>query len=166
MKKSLNMQKSCVLVLLLGSVLGSHCLTWAQTAGAPGSARASLERPRLVMQLGHSGAVIAVRCFAGQQGTVYAVAFSPDSRFILAGNRFFEVESGREVRRLEGHATSVRALAFSPDGRFVVTAGIDADQPTDTVACGMLLLVRSFERFPGTQATSRPLLSRPMVGSS
>jgi WD40 repeat protein len=34
-------------------------------------------------------------------------------------------ESGREVRRLEGHVGQVDALVFSPDGKLLASAGTD-----------------------------------------
>jgi WD40 repeat protein/tRNA A-37 threonylcarbamoyl transferase component Bud32 len=65
-------------------------------------------------------------------GEVHCVAFSPDGRRILAGGvrtnkekkagwepdlRLWDVKTGKEIRRFEGHAWSVENVAFSPDGR-------------------------------------------------
>jgi WD40 repeat protein len=56
--------------------------------------------------------------------------FSPDGRFLATGDpagrlRLWEVLSGQEVYRFEGHRTTVMAN-FSPDGRLLVAASNDA----------------------------------------
>jgi hypothetical protein len=61
---------------------------------------------------------------------VVAIAFSPDGRTLASGGgdgpiRLWEVASGREVRRLEGHTAWVRAVSFSPDGRTLASGGED-----------------------------------------
>jgi sugar lactone lactonase YvrE len=67
-----------------------------------------------------------VRQFTGHTDEVLALAVSPDGRTVLTGSRdntarFWEVASGRELRRLVGLSDWVNAVAFSPDGRTVVT---------------------------------------------
>jgi WD40 repeat protein len=65
----------------------------------------------------------------GHTSMVHAASFSPDGRQVLTGSwdstaRLWEVATGRELRRLEGHAAGfVNAASFSPDGRQVVTGG-------------------------------------------
>ena len=53
------------------------------------------------------------------------VAFSPDGRLVLTGSaktvRVWEVASGRELIRLNGHQDSVHCVAFSPDGQLIVS---------------------------------------------
>lgn len=46
------------------------------------------------------------------------MAFSPDSKTLLVGESFFDVASGKEVRRLDGHRGQ-DCVAFSPDGTMV-----------------------------------------------
>jgi hypothetical protein len=58
------------------------------------------------------------------------VAFSPDGTRLLSGGkdgsvRLWEVETGAELRRLEGHGDLVASVAFSPDGRRALSAGYD-----------------------------------------
>jgi len=36
-----------------------------------------------------------------------------------------DAESGKELRKLEGHTESVLGVAFSPDGKRIVTASYD-----------------------------------------
>jgi WD40 repeat protein len=55
---------------------------------------------------------------------VGSVAFSPDSRLVLAGvsdgtARLWDIE-GMEIRRFEGHRSPVKFLQFSPDDRFIL----------------------------------------------
>lgn len=59
-----------------------------------------------------------------------AVAFTPDSRYLLFGAvwtiRLHDVNTGRLVSAFEGHEGPVRALATSLDGRTVLSCGEDA----------------------------------------
>lgn len=77
-------------------------------------------------------------------GWQYTLAFSPDSRFLVSGGsgrdtdwharkgdadrsiRVWEIETGREVRRLQGHEAAVRCVAFSPDGHLLVSGSADS----------------------------------------
>ncbi|MCX7682750.1 MAG: WD40 repeat domain-containing protein, partial [Anaerolineae bacterium] len=60
---------------------------------------------------------------------IWGLAFSPDGRYLASGGnppiRIWEVSSGREVARLEGHTGLVTALAFSPDGRYLASGSYD-----------------------------------------
>ena len=63
-------------------------------------------------------------------GKIYGVAFSPDGRLALSGSldksaRLWDVQTAKEVLRLEGHLGPVRSVALAADGlralaRFVV----------------------------------------------
>jgi WD40 repeat protein len=64
----------------------------------------------------------------------YCVTFSPDGRRLAVSSNLldapgsstvWDVESGREVLSLRGHATAVGATAFSPDGERLATCGVD-----------------------------------------
>ena len=59
-----------------------------------------------------------------------SAAFSPDGRYLLAGERrglvrLFNVESGEEVKVFKGHEQAVQAVAFSTDGKFAATGSAD-----------------------------------------
>src|SRR5262249_37798453 len=86
-----------------------------------------------------SGEVI--REFRGHTEWVFSVVFSPDGKLAYstsggrisrgwqdgrdAAIRVWDVETGREAFRMEGHRGVVRSVAVSPDGRRVVSGGRD-----------------------------------------
>jgi WD40 repeat protein len=77
----------------------------------------SLGHPNLMVQLAHSA-------------NVSSVAFSPNGKYVLLGGydniaTLWEVDSGRELRSLEGHSDSITSVAFSPDGKRVLTGSWD-----------------------------------------
>jgi WD40 repeat protein len=58
---------------------------------------------------------------------VFGATFSPDGKILVVGKKdgsiqILDPNTGREVRRLEGHRASVQALAVSPDGRSLISA--------------------------------------------
>jgi RNA polymerase sigma factor (sigma-70 family) len=78
-----------------------------------------------------------IRSFSGgRQGSgqgFYQVTFSPDGRFLAAASAeegksvyVWEVKTGLEVRRFQGHVTAVGSVAFSPDGRTLASGGADS----------------------------------------
>jgi small GTP-binding protein len=61
----------------------------------------------------------------------FAYALSPDRKRALSGSseegsiRLWDLETGRPIRRLEGHSERVNSLAWSPDGHRALSAGGD-----------------------------------------
>jgi hypothetical protein len=70
-----------------------------------------------------------VRAFDAQSNSVTNVAFTNDSKFVFASGdnaiHLWDVATGKETRRFEGHAGLVPAMALSPDGKRLVTGGDD-----------------------------------------
>ena len=71
--------------------------------------------------------------FASHTGSVVAVAWSPDGRFVADASSdrtadVFAVEGfdiGRQVASLAGHSAAVTSVAYSPDGTSILTGSAD-----------------------------------------
>jgi WD40 repeat protein/serine/threonine protein kinase len=83
-----------------------------------------------------------LRCFDAFTDRISAVAFSPDGRTAVSGGgglyqngvylqgsdftlRLWDLETGKELRRLSGHTDQVQCADFSPDGRRILSGGHD-----------------------------------------
>jgi WD40 repeat protein len=112
---------------------------------SPKTASAPSKAPRLVVQTGHSDVVLSV-------------ALSPDGRGVLTGSRdgtarLWDVATGQEVRRFEGHGGFLRpgavlSVAFSPDGRWALTGSDDKTARLWDVATGQQ--IRRFDGHSGS----------------
>ncbi|WP_375757207.1 WD40 repeat domain-containing protein [Corallococcus exercitus] len=102
---------------------------WGVAAAAFALARAS--RDSLAAQWGQGRAVdhaSTLRWSKQIQGSVLALAFTPDGRVLASGHydsvvRLWDVERGELLAELKGHTAEVHAVAFSPDGRWLASAG-------------------------------------------
>jgi WD40 repeat protein len=70
--------------------------------------------------------------FPGKEtDSIQAIAFSPDARRLAVGTlttqnvRIWDVDTGEEVQRLQGHEHCVIDVAFSPDGRRLVSGSLE-----------------------------------------
>ena len=71
-----------------------------------------------------------LRTLKGHYSFVYAVAYSPDGRYLASGSfdttiRLWDRATGNLIRVLPGHEGFVRGLAFSPDSRWIVSGAED-----------------------------------------
>jgi WD40 repeat protein len=80
------------------------------------------EKAEIFVQMGHTN-------------WVYAVAFSPDGRYVISSSgdhtlKLWEISTSRVIRTYKGHADFVTSVAFSPDGRYAVSG---SGGPTNAV---------------------------------
>lgn len=68
--------------------------------------------------------------FQGHEGAVYALAASPDGKYVLTGGRdrtvrLWDFPSRRLIRLWQGHSQAVTAVAISPDSRWAASGSED-----------------------------------------
>jgi WD40 repeat protein len=105
-----------------------------------------------------------VRCFSGHTGEVFGVAISPDGKRAVSCSgslgpinndpnppvnpplpgpgdfsvRLWDLTTGQEIRRFDGHTNAVLSVAFSPNGKRVVSASFDTSVRVWDVDTGFL----------------------------
>lgn len=81
-------------------------------------------------------------------GSVFSVAFSPNGKYLAAGDsigeiRLWQVASGTQVAIFQGHVNWVWSIAFSPDGQILASGSADGEVrfwKVDTGQCIYTLL--------------------------
>jgi WD40 repeat protein len=69
------------------------------------------------------------QCWHGHEQGVWAVAISPDGKYIVSGSddqtlRLWDWQ-GNQIGIFQGHEQAVRAVAFSPDGKQIISGSAD-----------------------------------------
>jgi WD40 repeat protein len=98
--------------------------------------------------------------------SVYAVAFSPDGKYIASGNgdatvSVWETATGREVRIMKGHTGTIWAVPFSPDGRLIASASWDNTAIIWDAASGREIRKLGGEKSAGIEAQVRDAAFSP-----
>ena len=129
---------------LLGRICGKPCW-WPRppTTAASGDRPALFRRAKLIgaemdgASLMACGGLRRAARERNQRGAVrrqlvrmHAIAISADGEFLASGHgdgsvRLWEVDSGQELRRFQGHENGVNSVAFSPDGRRLASGSYD-----------------------------------------
>ena len=118
-----------------------HTREMSSVAISPDGRRAISGGADTVVRLWDLESGDTIREFRGHTDWVFRVAFSPDGRQAYSASggfhdhgwqdgsdsaiRVWDVETGKEVRKLEGHKGIVWSVAVSPDGRRVLSGGHD-----------------------------------------
>ena len=99
-----------------------------------GFLHAEKHTPEMNVQMGHSFVFINT------------IAVSPDGKFLASGSEnilLWDVKSGKEVRRINGHESVINSLVFSPDGTMLLSCSSDMTIKLWNIETGKQ--VRSFE---------------------
>ncbi|MCF7912806.1 MAG: caspase family protein [Candidatus Cloacimonetes bacterium] len=91
------------------------------------------------------------------EGAVYAIALSPDDKFLAAGGSFpysnseysniriYEFQSGKLIQLLQSHTNTLNDLSFSDDGKYLVSCACDNSVKVWKNTAGIFSLATSWE---------------------
>jgi WD40 repeat protein len=126
---------------------------------APATAALSPDGATLAIGLSQSNRVLLIDTHSGTartslakgDGSVHAVAFSPDGTLLASGNSrgqigLWELANPVRLRVLEGHTWPVYGLAFTPDGRRLISASADKTARVWDVVTGRELHVYQWHK--------------------
>jgi WD40 repeat protein len=87
----------------------------------------TVERPVRSAEKGGEARRLVDR-LVGHTDQPWKAAFLPDGKRVLSAGfdkvlRLWDAETGRELRRFDGHSEAIAALAISPDGRLALSGG-------------------------------------------
>lgn len=116
-------------------------LLWSSPPLALGDDGSKKERTALDGDPLPEGAIARIGTVRFRQPYVYCVAFAPDGKRLASGGRDHEVrlwdpDTGRSLRRFQGHRETVYRIAFSPDGKQLSSGSTDGDLRLWDVASG------------------------------
>jgi RNA polymerase sigma factor (sigma-70 family) len=125
---SLTRLKNTLVVLFLGAILagGTYLVQYQLHAEEP----LDVPHAALVGDKSPDNPPGAAHVLAGHGERVTWVSFAPDGRRAISSSldrtvRLWEVETGKELRRLTGHTDRVECAGFSPDGRRALSCAWD-----------------------------------------
>ena len=80
----------------------------------------------------------------GHYEAIKAIAFTPDSKYLLTGSRdksikLWDIASGRELRSFLGHSLTVNDLDVSSDGKYIVSSSADKTARLWEIETGRLI---------------------------
>src|SRR5262249_14976128 len=98
---------------------------------------------------------------------VASITFSPDGRLLVSSAcphadprdtllHVWDVEQGRELQRMDGHAVGTACVAFSPNGRIVASGGFDGSIRCWEVVSGQEVL--TLQKPQDDRVTSRTMV--------